>query len=83
VGQAEGARLDDTVAQQVLDGYRTPPRDSINSMLADRLAGRPMEIDERNRVIVRLGEKRGIETPLNRMAAGGTGVGEQGSGVRE
>jgi 2-dehydropantoate 2-reductase len=39
-------------------------------MLADRLAGRPMEIDARNGVIVRLGEKHGIATPLNRMAAG-------------
>jgi 2-dehydropantoate 2-reductase len=69
VGRAEGARLDGNVAQQVLDGYRTQPRDSINSMLADRLAGRPMEIDARNGVIVRLGEKHGIATPLNRMAA--------------
>jgi 2-dehydropantoate 2-reductase len=68
VGRAEGARLDDTVGQQVLDGYRAQPRDSINSMLADRMAGRPMEIDARNGVIVRLGEKHGIETPLNRMA---------------
>jgi 2-dehydropantoate 2-reductase len=28
-----------------------------------------MEVDARNGVIVRLGEKRGIATPLNRMAA--------------
>jgi 2-dehydropantoate 2-reductase len=68
VGRAEGARLDESVGQQVLDGYRAQPRDSVNSMLADRLAGRPMEIDARNGVIVRLGEKHGIATPLNRMA---------------
>jgi 2-dehydropantoate 2-reductase len=42
--------------------------DRNNSMLADRLAGRPMEIEARNGVIVRLGEKHGIPTPLNRMA---------------
>jgi len=78
VGRAEGARLDGNVAEQVLEGYRAQPRDSINSMLADRLAGRPMEIDARNGVIVRLGEKHGIETPLNRMAAA---VLEQGQGL--
>jgi len=68
VGRAEGARLDGNVAEQVVGGYRKQPRDSVNSMLADRLAGRRMEIDTRNGVIVRLGEKHGIATPLNRMA---------------
>ena len=68
VGRAEGARLDDSMGQQVLDGYRAQPEDSINSMLADRIAGRPMEIDARNGVIVRKGERHGIDTPLNRMA---------------
>ncbi len=68
VGRAEGASLGENVGQQVLDGYRAQPRDSVNSMLADRLAGRPMEIGARNGVIVRLGEIYGIPTPLNRMA---------------
>ncbi len=69
VGRAEGAQLDNEIGQRVLDGYRAGPPDSINSMLADRMAGRPMEIDARNGVIVRLGEKHGIATPANRMAA--------------
>jgi 2-dehydropantoate 2-reductase len=69
VGRAEGARLDDGTAQRVLEGYRAQPPDSVNSMLADRMAGRPMEIDARNGVIVRKGELHGISTPLNRMAA--------------
>lgn len=34
-------------------------------MLADRLACRQLEIDARNGVIVRLGAKHGIATPLN------------------
>jgi 2-dehydropantoate 2-reductase len=67
VGRADGAHLDEHVGQQVVDGYRAQPTDSVNSMLADRLAGRRMEIDARNGVIVRLGEKHGIATPLNRM----------------
>jgi 2-dehydropantoate 2-reductase len=67
VGRAEGAILDDETGARVLAGYRGGPADSINSMLADRMAGRPMEIDARNGVIVRRGEKHGIATPANRM----------------
>jgi 2-dehydropantoate 2-reductase len=67
VGRAEGAQLDEDTAERVLAGYRDQPPDSINSMLADRLAGRQMEIDARNGVIVRKGEKHGIQTSLNRM----------------
>jgi len=68
VGRAEGAMLDDATGERILAGYRAASPDSINSLLADRLAGRPMEIDARNGVIVRRGQKHGIATPLNRMA---------------
>lgn len=67
VGKAEGADLDGTVAEWVLDHYRGSPPDTINSIHADRLAGRPMEIDARNGVIVRLGAAHGIETPANAL----------------
>ena len=68
VGRAEGAQLGDEVAEAVLAAYRASPVDSVNSLHADRLAGRPMEIDARNGVIVRLGRKHGIPTPDNQMA---------------
>ena len=68
VGRAEGARLDDSMGAQVMARYRSHPPDAVNSLLADRLAGRRMEIDARNGVVVRKGEKHGIPTPLNRMA---------------
>lgn len=68
VGCAEGAQLDDSVPEAVLKASRAAPPDSINSIYADRLAGRPMEIDARNGVIVRLGRKHGIPTPNNSMA---------------
>jgi 2-dehydropantoate 2-reductase len=68
VGRAEGAQLDNDVAEAVLGTYRAAPADSINSLHADRMAGRPMEIDARNGVIVRLGKKHGIPTPCNEMA---------------
>src|SRR5579871_4426412 len=68
VGRAEGAVLGDAVPDEVLVAYRKAARDGVNSMLADRLAGRPMEIDARNGVIVRSGRKHGIPTPSNSMA---------------
>jgi 2-dehydropantoate 2-reductase len=68
VGRAEGAVLDDALADEVVEGYRRSPGDGINSLHADRLAGRPTEIDARNGVIVRLGRKHGIPTPCNQMA---------------
>ena len=68
VGRAEGAKLDDSIVEAVVDGARSAPPDSINSLLADRMAGRPMEIDARNGAIVRLGRKHGLSTPLNEMA---------------
>jgi len=68
VGRAEGAQLDDNVPDEVVAAYRSAPPDSLNSLHADRLAGRPMEIDARNGAIVRLGRKHGIPTPYNRMA---------------
>jgi len=68
VAGAEGAHLDQDVAEVVLAAQRAAPADSINSMLADRQAGRSVEIDARNGVIVRLGKKHGIPTPINSMA---------------
>jgi 2-dehydropantoate 2-reductase len=68
VGRAAGATLDDSIVEAVVDGARNAPADSINSLLADRMAGRPMEIDARNGAVVRLGRKHGIPTPLNEMA---------------
>jgi 2-dehydropantoate 2-reductase len=68
VARAEGANLEENVADVVLAAQRAAPADSVNSMLADRQAGRPVEIDARNGVIVRLGRKHGIATPANGMA---------------
>jgi 2-dehydropantoate 2-reductase len=67
VGRAEGADLDDSLVESVLDSYRNGPGDAINSIHADRLAGRPIEIDARNGAIVRLGRKHKIETPVNQI----------------
>jgi 2-dehydropantoate 2-reductase len=67
VGRAEGAKLDGDLGPQILSRFRSAPPDSINSITADRLAGRPMEVEARNGVIVRKGLLHGIETPVNKM----------------
>ena len=69
VARAEGAALDDRAVEEVLTLYRQNPPDTVNSIHADRLAQRRMEIDARNGVIVRLGRKHGIATPYNHMAS--------------
>jgi 2-dehydropantoate 2-reductase len=68
VGRAVGARLDDALPDEVVSRYRASAPDSVNSLLADRLEDRTMEVDARNGVIVRLGAAHRIATPLNAMA---------------
>ena len=67
VGRAEGAVLPDDLPDTVVEGYRSGPADGVNSLHADRAAGRPMELDARNGVIVRLGARHGVATPVNAM----------------
>jgi 2-dehydropantoate 2-reductase len=67
VGRTRGAVLADEVADEIVERARRGPRDAANSMLADRRAGRPMEVDARNGVIVRYGRERGIPTPMNAL----------------
>jgi 2-dehydropantoate 2-reductase len=68
VGRAEGAKLDDALIAECIAHWRKEPRDGLNSLHADRLAERPMEIDARNGAIVRFGRKHGIPTPYNHFA---------------
>jgi 2-dehydropantoate 2-reductase len=68
VGRAEGARLDDAIVEDVVEAARRAHADAINSLLADRRAGRQMEIDARNGAVVRAGVRHGIPTPCNAMA---------------
>jgi len=65
VGRAEGATLHDDLPEQLVERSRRASADSVNSLHADRLAGRPLETDARNGAIVRKGRAHGIPTPLN------------------
>jgi 2-dehydropantoate 2-reductase len=87
VGKAMGAKLDEepqqkeSLADEIVARLRASPPNSINSILADRLANRPTEVDARNGVIVRLGAKHGIPTPLNAMAVAILEIGGAGSQI--
>ncbi len=68
VARAEGAVIGQHVIDNVVEkAGRANPAGGMNSLEADRFYGRPMEIDARNGVIVRLGRKHGIPTPANAM----------------
>ena len=68
VGRAEGAVIPQSVVNEAVANARNSAEGSIaGSLHADRLAGHDMEIDARNGVIVRLGQKHGIATPMNRL----------------
>ena len=68
VGRAEGARIGEAVIETAVNAARTMAEGtSGGSLHADRLAGHPMEVDARNGVIVRLGAKHGIATPMNKV----------------
>lgn len=68
VGRAEGATIPDDFVEQAISNSRNMPEGSSGGSLhADRLAGHPMEVDARNGVIVRLGQKHGIPTPMNKI----------------
>ncbi len=68
VGRALGAKLPEGIEDKVIEAYRKAPKDSINSLHGDRLAGKMGEVDARQGVIVRMGKRYGIPTPCNQMA---------------
>jgi len=65
VARADGAVLDDAVVESVLDGFRAQPADLGTSILADRVAGLPLEWDARNGVVQRRARAHGIPTPVS------------------
>lgn len=68
VGRAEGAMIPDSIIETTIGYARDMDEGARGSSIhADRLAGNAMEIDARNGVIVRLGQKHSIATPINKM----------------
>lgn len=65
VGNAEGARLVPELVDDIVSKLAVSTSTHPNSLHADRLAGRQMEIDARNGAVVRLGGQHSIPTPVN------------------
>jgi 2-dehydropantoate 2-reductase len=65
VGRAEGADLPDAVADELAEEFAAMPEDLGSSILFDREAGRALEWDARNGVVVRLGARHGVPTPVS------------------
>lgn len=70
VGRAAGAAFDDEdeLVHATLDKIAKTP-EHRSSITQDRQAGRAMEWDARNQVVVRTAERFGIDVPLNRALA--------------
>ncbi|KHS90984.1 2-dehydropantoate 2-reductase [Pectobacterium brasiliense] len=80
VARAEGAVLDDGVAQEIVDNFQRAPADLGTSILADRQANRPLEWDIRNGVVQRYGRARGIPTPISDVLVPLLTAGSEGPG---
>ncbi|WP_163750381.1 oxidoreductase [Mycolicibacterium helvum] len=65
VARAEGAALPDTVIDEITEMFATGPQDLTTSMLTDANAGRRLEWDIRNGVIVRKAAQHGLATPVS------------------
>lgn len=79
VGRAEGAILPAGVVDEIVAVLSASTSDLPNSMHADRLAGRPMEIDARNGAVVRIGRQHGIPTPVNALLVELLSIADAGS----
>jgi 2-dehydropantoate 2-reductase len=66
VARADGARLANDEAAQIMATLYTYPADAGTSMYFDRLAGRSFEADVLTGAVVAIGDRHGIATPLNR-----------------
>jgi ketopantoate reductase len=80
VARAEGAKLDDAVAEEILANFQRAPVDLGTSILADRQADRPMEWDIRNGVIQRYGRRHGIAVPISDVVVPLLAAGSEGPG---
>lgn len=80
VARAEGAVLEESVAQEIVDGFHRVPADLGTSILADRQANRPLEWSIRNGVIQRFGRAHGIATSISDVLVPLLAAGSEGPG---
>jgi 2-dehydropantoate 2-reductase len=80
VSRADGAELDDEVIDEIAGMFAGAPDDMGTSILFDREAGRPLEWDIRNGVIVRKGRAHGLATPISEVIVALLAAASEGPG---
>jgi 2-dehydropantoate 2-reductase len=66
LSQRIGVKIESDFIDKTVSFIDTFPYDSTSSLTRDVWEGKPSEIDYQNGTVVRLGEKYGIDTPINR-----------------
>ncbi|MDA3927911.1 MAG: 2-dehydropantoate 2-reductase [Prolixibacteraceae bacterium] len=67
VGRAEGVDLPENIVEKTMKAVDNFPADSTSSLTRDIWEGKPSEIEYQNGTVVKLGEKYGVPTPINRF----------------
>ncbi|KPJ77692.1 MAG: 2-dehydropantoate 2-reductase [Deltaproteobacteria bacterium SG8_13] len=67
VARANGVELEETAVDATVDFLDRFPPEGTASMQRDVMDGRPSELHEQCGAVVRLGEKAGVPTPVNRF----------------
>lgn len=67
VSQKAGIAIKPDFIDKTIDAIDAFPYDSTSSLTRDVWEGKPSEIEYQNGAVVKLGEKYGIETPVNRF----------------
>ncbi len=67
VARCEGAALPDDLPARTVRNFQSMPDDLGTSILTDRQAGRPLEWQERNGVILRRAKAHGLPAPISEV----------------
>jgi len=67
VATAAGVSINPDFPDRMIAFFDTFPYDSTSSLTRDVMEGRPSEIEYQNGCVVRLGERYGVDTPINRF----------------
>lgn len=67
VSIAEGVNLPANIVERTMKAIDSFPSDATSSLTRDVWDGKPSEIEYQNGTVVKLGEKHGIPTPVNRF----------------
>ncbi len=67
LGIAAGINLPENIVEKTMAAVDSFPAESTSSLTRDVWEGKPSEIDYQNGTVVKLGEKLGVPTPINRF----------------